>query len=79
MKHKQKLDQLQEALARQNFQTQGELSLAHFLVSLIACMKDIVTDMEKTKQVESIEALKLKAIESLRDVEACIKARDEGE
>ena len=60
MNHKQRLEKLQEALSRQEFKTQGELTLAHFMVSIISCMKAIVADMDAVtataKTAEAVEA-----------------------
>jgi len=72
MNHKQRLEKLQEALSRQEFKTQGELTLAHFMVSIISCMKAIVADMEAV----TATAKTAEAVEALKAIDARIEARE---
>jgi len=82
MNHKQRLEKLQEALSRQEFKTQGELTLAHFMVSIISCMKAIVADMDAVtataKTAEAVEPFKRLGLKplTLKAVEARIKERE---
>jgi len=71
MNHKQKLDQLQQTLSKQEFKTTGELNLAHFMGLLIVSMKEIVADMEAVtataKTAEAVEADTRKTITMTRE------------